>query len=99
MSDGGIEQRALLRAERVPTGTTLLVRGGRDTIDKLRGHAERTAPAWSLDGAPLLGISVSAVLGIPLEVLLRRRFASFRTIYMPTASELSDGGFELLATA
>ncbi len=67
--------------------------------DKLRGHAERTARAWSLDGVPLLGISVFALLGMPLEVLLRRRFASFRTIYLSTADELSEDGFEVLATA
>ena len=36
---------------------------------------------------------------MPLEVLLRRRFASFRSIYLPTAGELSEGGFVLLATA
>ena len=85
MSSGRIEQRALLRAGRPPAQTTLVVRGGRDTVDKLRGHAQRTARAWSLDGLPLLGISVFAVLGMLLEVLLRRRFASFRTIYLPTA--------------
>jgi hypothetical protein len=90
MSGGRIEQRALLRSEQPPSDTTLVVRGGRDTVDKLRGHAERTARAWSLDGQPLLGISVFAVLGMPLEVLLRRRSASFRTIYLPTADELDD---------
>jgi hypothetical protein len=42
---------------------------------------------------------VFAVLGMPLEVLLRRRFASFRTIYPPTAGELGKYGFELVATA
>lgn len=47
----------------------------------------------------IVGISVFAVLGMPLEVLLRRRFASFRTIYLPTFGELSKHGFELLATA
>ncbi len=36
---------------------------------------------------------------MPLEVLLRRRFASFRTIYLPSVGELSKHGFELLATA
>jgi hypothetical protein len=85
--------------ERVPPGTSLLVRGGHDTIDKLRGHAERTARARSLDGVPLLGISVFALLGMPLEVLLRRRFASFRTIYLSTADELSEVWFVVLATA
>ena len=88
MSSGRIEQRALLRSEQPPADTTLVVCGGRDTVDKLRRHAERTARAWSLDGKPLLGISVFAVLGMPLEVLPRRRFASFRTIYLPIAGEL-----------
>jgi hypothetical protein len=99
VSGGRIEQRVLLRSEQPPADTTLVVRGGRDTVGKLRGHAERTARAWSLDGEPLLGISVFAVLGIPLEVLLRRKFASFRTIYLPTVGDLSAQGFELLATA
>jgi hypothetical protein len=47
-----------LRAEEPPAGTTVVVRGGRDTPDKLRSHVQRTARAWSLDGQPLLGISV-----------------------------------------
>ncbi len=99
MSGGRIEQLALLRAEQPAAETTLVVRGGRDTVDKLRVHAVRTARAWLLDGQPLLGISVFVVLGMPLEVLLRRRFSSFRTIYLPTAGELGKDGFELLATA
>lgn len=99
MSNARIEQRTLLRSEQVPLYATLMVRGGRDTVDKLRAHAERTARAWCLDGLPLLGISVFAALGVPLEILLRRRFASFRTVYLPTAGELSEHGFELLATA
>lgn len=93
-----IEQSALLRAEQVPQGATIVVRGGRDTRDKLRRHAERTARAWSLDGEPLLGISVFAVLDMPLEELLRRRFANFRSIYLPSAARLADRGFELLPT-
>jgi len=67
---GRIEQRGLLRAEQPPPDTTIVVRGGRDTLDKLRGHAQRTARAWALDGQPLFGISVFAVLGIALEELL-----------------------------
>lgn len=88
----------LLRAEQPLAGATMVVRGGRDTIDKLRGHALRTARAWSLDGQPLLGISVFAVLGMSLDVLLRRRFTSFRAIYLPTVGQLGEHGFELLAT-
>jgi hypothetical protein len=77
---------------------TMVVRGGRDSPDKLRGHAHRTARAWSLDGQPLLGISVFAVLGMRLDDLLQRRFASFRTIHLPTAGQFGERGFELLAT-
>jgi hypothetical protein len=94
-----IEQRLRLRAEQPPAATTLVIRGGRDTPDKLRSHVERTARAWSLDGQPLLGISVFAVLGEPLDDLLRRRFTTFRTIYLPTAGMLALHGFELLPTA
>jgi hypothetical protein len=94
-----IEQRPRLRAEQPPDGTTLVVRGGRDTAEKLRSHVQRTARAWSLDGQPLLGISVFAVLDPPLDDLLGRRFATFRTIYLPTAGDLTRCGFDLLATA
>jgi len=98
MAGERIEQRSRLRAEQPPATTTLVIRGGRDTPDKLRSHAERTARAWSLDGVPLLGISVFAVLDLPLDDLLRRRFATFRTIYLPTAGQLDEHGFELLPT-
>ena len=94
-----IEQRQRLRAEQPPAATTLVIRGGRDTADKLRSHAQRTARAWSLDGQPLLGISVFAVLDEPLDDLLRRRFTTFRTIYLPTVGQLAEHGFELLPTA
>ena len=64
----------------------------------LRRHAERTARAWALDGRPLLGISLFAVLDMPLDDLLRRRFTNFRTVYLPTAGRLAEGRFELLPT-
>jgi hypothetical protein len=99
MPSDRIEQRTRLRAEQPPAATTLVIRGGRDTPDKLRSHAQRTARAWSLDGQPLLGISVFAVLGEPLHDLLGRRFATFRTIYLPTIGRLGTYGFELLPTA
>jgi hypothetical protein len=34
-----------------------------------------------------------------LDDLLRRRFTTFRTIYLPTAGRLAANGFELLPTA
>ena len=93
-----IEQRYRLRAEKLPADTTLVVRGGRDTPDKLRRHAQRTARAWSLDGQPLLGISVFAVLGMALNELLSARFATFPSIYLPSVGRLREYGFELLPT-
>jgi hypothetical protein len=96
--DERIEQRTRLRAEPPPARSTRLVRGGRDTIEKLLRHAQRTARAWSLDGHPLLGISVFAVLDMPLDELLSRRFATFPTICLPTAGDLYAHRFELLPT-
>lgn len=95
---GRIEQRARLRDEQPPVATTLLIRGGPDTVDKLRRHAERTARAWALDGRPLPGISVFAVLDMSLDDLLRRRFTSFRRVYLPPAGRLAEHQFELLPT-
>jgi hypothetical protein len=93
-----IEQRLRLRAESPLSEATVLVRGGADTRDKLARHARRTARAWSLDDQPLLGISVFAVLDIPLDELLSARFATYRMIHMPAAARLRDRGFELLPT-
>jgi hypothetical protein len=87
-----------LRAEPPLSETTVLVRGGPDTQGKLGRHAHRTARAWSLDGQPLLGISVFAILDIPLEDLLAARFATYRVIHVPTAAALLDHGFDLLPT-
>jgi hypothetical protein len=60
--------------------------------------AQRTARAWSLDGHPLLGISVFAVLDMTLDELLSRRFATFAIISLPTAGDLRSHGFDLLPT-
>lgn len=87
-----------MRAEPPLLGATGLVRGGPDTREKLARHARRTARAWSLDGQPLLGISVFAVLDIPLDELLSARFATYRKIYLLTAARLHGRGFELLPT-
>ncbi|MFY9930787.1 MAG: hypothetical protein WAK82_22575, partial [Streptosporangiaceae bacterium] len=92
------EQRARLRTELTLAAATVLIRGGPDTIDKLRRHAERTARAWALDGQPLFGISVFAVLDMPLDDLLRRRFTNYRTIHLPTAGQLMKHRFPLLPT-
>ena len=87
-----------LRSEQPLAAATPLIRGGPDTIDKLRRHAERTARAWALDGRPLLGISVFAVLDMSLDDLLRRRFTSFRNVYLPIVARMAEYRFELLPT-
>jgi hypothetical protein len=95
---GRIEQRDRLRREEPLPDTAMVLRGGRDSVDKLRRHALLTARAWSLDGAPLFGISVFAVVDQPLEALLRERFASFRTMHVTTVGRLRGAGFALLPT-
>ena len=35
---------------------------------------------------------------MPLDALLRRRFTSFRSVYLSTAGRLAEGQFELLPT-
>ena len=93
-----IEQRPRLRIDHLPADATVVVRGGRDTADKLLSHAQRTARAWSLDGHPLLGISVFVVLDRTLDALLNERFSTFRTVYLPTVEGLIAAGFELHPT-
>lgn len=95
---GLIEQRSRLRGEPPPADLVVLVRGGRDSIDKLRRHVMRTARAWSLDSAPLFGISVFAVTDRTLETLLADRFASFRHVHLTGAGRVREAGFELLPT-
>lgn len=72
------------------------MRGGRDSLDKLRRHAERPARQWLLDGVPLVGVSVFAALDGDLEGLLAR-FSSYRFVYTPTVAVVREQ-FELLAT-
>lgn len=98
MTESGlIEQRALLRIGDAPAEAVVIVRGGSDSVDKLRRHALRTARAWSLDGNPLFGVSVFAAVDMPVPSLLRARFGSFRTVHLTTVGELTHS-FELLPT-
>jgi hypothetical protein len=91
------ELRPLLRDEPAPAGTVLLARGGPDTTDRLLTDARRTARRFSLDGQPLLGISVAAALDMPLEELgARTPFSRFASIYSPAVTEME--GFQLVPT-
>ena len=79
------ELRPLLRTEEPLAGTVLLARGGPDTIERLRKDASRTARRFSLDGWPLLGISVAAAVDVPPDELLRDApFVRFADVYTPT---------------
>ena len=62
MTSERIEQRPLLRPERVPDDAVIVVRGGPNSIARLTQHALRTARFWDLDGEPLFGVSVLCAL-------------------------------------
>jgi hypothetical protein len=85
-----------LRQEDLPGGDVLVIRGGPNTVDTLGQDAARTAESWALEGVPLLGISVFAVLGMPLDQLLRDRFSRFSVIHRLQVSYLEE--FRLLPT-
>jgi hypothetical protein len=59
------ELRGRIRTEPAPPDAALVLRGGPDTVSKLRMHARRTARAWCLDGVPVVGISVFGVHLLP----------------------------------
>jgi hypothetical protein len=42
--------RPYVRLEQPPSDDALLIRGGEDSVQKLRRHAERTHRAFTLDG-------------------------------------------------
>lgn len=91
--------RPHLRAEWPPDGAIVVVRGGPSTVAKLTEHAKRTHDAYSLDGAPLWGVSVFCALDeagpASLDQLLRR-FSSYRAVHLPRVAQLRSSGFELL---
>jgi hypothetical protein len=99
MSDR-IEQRSRLRSERLLDAARVL-RGGPDTIDKLRRHAARTARAWSLDGVPLLGVSVFVALddagGASLPALFEQ-MRWYRLVHVREVGDVAAAGFTLLPT-
>ena len=80
----------------------MVLRGGPDTADKLATHALRTARAWSLDGAPLYGVSVWCALDnldpASLDGLLSQ-MRTYRLVHRCAVADLRTAGFELLATA
>ncbi len=96
------ELRPFVRREPPPDPGVIAVRGGPDSVGKLRSHASRTHRAFALDGRPIWGISVSCALEssgrASLEDLLQRRFSSYGLVHVPRVGALVDAGFELLPT-
>jgi hypothetical protein len=83
----------------VPTSLRGRPRGRlRGTIAPRISNSPPQTPQGSLRSSALFGISVFAVLDMPLDDLLRRRFTSFRAVHMPTVGRLAEGQFELLPT-
>lgn len=80
----------------------MVIRGGPDTVAKLRIHAERTQRAWCLDGVPILGVSVFAVVDDigpgSARAILGRRLVTYRSVRVTSVGRLLESGRLLLAT-
>jgi hypothetical protein len=68
--------RPHVRLEQPPSDDVLLIRGGEDSVQKLRRHAERTHRAFTLDGRPFYGLSVFCALDELAQRQLYRRLAA-----------------------
>jgi hypothetical protein len=99
---GRDDQQPKLRDERPPPDGVQVVRGGPDTVEKLRRHVRRTQRAWCLSGVPLYGISIFCVLDdigpASLRGILGSRLVTYRRVHLTTVGALREGGFLLLAT-
>jgi hypothetical protein len=86
-----------VRAEPAPRDTTVLVRGGPDTPQKLTVHAERVRRRFVLDGEPVLGISVFAALDdigqASLDGILSGKLATYRLVHLVALRALVAAGF------
>jgi hypothetical protein len=76
------ELRPHIRGDAPPVDTTVVVRGGPDTADKLARHAVRTNRAYQLDGRLFWGVSVFLALDetgdASLNGLLSGRMRTYR---------------------
>lgn len=94
--------RDFVRLESLPRTATIIVRGGPDTAEKLRTHAQRVRRAFLLDGDPVLGISVFAALDdigpASLDAILSGKLSTYRVVHLVTAGQLAEAGFEMLPT-
>lgn len=81
------ELRPHIRCDAPPDDTTVVVRGGPNTADKLARHAVRTNRAYQLDGQPFWGVSVFLALDesgeASLDGLLNGRLRTYRVVHTP----------------
>jgi hypothetical protein len=90
---------AELRADPPQDATTVVVRGGPLTIEKLVQQARREQAVYSYRGQPLASISVDATVGEwTVDAILRERLWSRSSYAVATVEVLVAAGFELLPT-
>jgi hypothetical protein len=87
-----------VRLEPPPSDDVLLLRGGEDTVPKLRRHAERTHRAFTLDGSPVYGLSVFCALDELAQRQLYRRLAAYPLLRASSVGRVRGAGFRLLPT-
>lgn len=76
----------------------LVVRGGNDTVQKLRQHAERTHRAFVLDGRPIFGASVYCALDELAAWRLYRQLSVYPVLRTSSVGRIRAARFRLLPT-
>jgi hypothetical protein len=102
MTDDREELRLRVRDEPPPLDASVVLRGGPDTASLLRSHARRLNRLYSLDDAPVFGVSVFVAFGdigpTSERTILSRKLHSYPTIYRTTVGHLLASGFDVLPT-
>jgi hypothetical protein len=88
--------RDSIRNEHIPAAC-LLLRGGPESVVKLRRHIERMRRAFLLDGNAVLGISMFAALDVmgidSREGILSARLSTYRLVHFVSAGDITATGF------
>ena len=94
--------RQFVRDEAPPRDAAVVIRGGPDTIEKLRLHAERVRRAFVLDHAEVLGISVYCVLDdlgpASLDTILSQKLGTYHSVHITSVASVTELGLVLLPT-
>lgn len=102
MTDDREELRLRVRDECPPLDASIVLRGGPDTPSLLRSHARRLNRLYTLDGAPVFGVSVFVAYGdigpTSERTILSRKLHSYPTIYRTTVGQLLVRGLDVLPT-